>query len=271
LMKIVGAKYGDIPAAADWDLNAPHHAKVKFLSTRTSTGGSTPTGSPKGWDQLQKVGLTGLRGDWKRMHMITAGIGGSGGAGNLVPAPTSVNSGSAVRGFEVSVEALVKRENPQTRKPNVVWVEVVSGTFHPGWEEKNRGIKYDGSTFAAAITFAAGLHYPDEAGEWVKDPTAVLNVPVTVPNPQGEFEGQPIDLNTVGRVYIAEAAGVTPYFARQIAQRRDERGGWTDITDFVDDMEQNRQKGNVELTSEFRDGLKTVARAVRQKQIRFGD
>ena len=129
------------------------------------------------------------------MHMITAGVGGTGTKDNLLPAPTSVNSGSAVRGFERGVETLVKRKNNRTQKPSVIWIEVQVNSFHPGYKDVVRNISYDSKTFAQSITLEAGLHFPDASKQSIKDKTPQVTASTQVPKP--DFEGLPVDLNTV--------------------------------------------------------------------------
>ena len=270
LMQIVGAQQGDLPQKASWDCQAPAHSRVELLSTRTSTGGGEPGGSkPKGWEVLQAVGLTKLKGDWKRMHMITAGIGGAGAPNNLVPAPTSVNSGAAVRGFERSVETLVKKENSRTKKPSVIWVEVKVTSYHPADSDPVRNISYDSTTFAESVSFAAGLHFPDESKQWTKDETPQIAAQTPVPKP--DLEGLPVDLNTVGRLYIERTTGVSKYFAQEIAALA-APGRWSSYTAFKKDIIDQRKAGQRPTdTDEFLQSLAQVKAAEVANKIRFGD
>jgi phage-related protein len=267
LMKIVGASTADLPDDATWTYNGPAFAGAELLSTKTSIGGTEPSGNPPGWEALQAGLLTRLKGDWKRMHMITAGVGGKGVAGNLVPAPTSVNSGSNVRGFEVSVEDLVKRENSSTKKPNVVWIEVRSTSYHPSYKDPVRNIFLDAGVLPAAITFRAGLHYPKNTKQWEKDTKPVLTASDTIPFPR--FEDGPVDINIVGRVYIAQLTLVSDYFAQEIANRR---GSWTSYAAFVEEMNRGRKEaGKAQDTDEFQAMLAKVRSAYTKRVIKFGD
>jgi hypothetical protein len=211
------------------------------------------------------------------MHMITAGIGGTGTKNNLVPAPTSVNSGSTVRGFETSVEALVKRENARTKRPNVIWVRVTSTGYHPGFDDPIRNISYDNETYVKSIRFQAGIFFPgqdptpDDKTDWIKDTTSVLDEKTSVPAPN--FKGLPVDLNTVGRVYIERVTRVSSHFAREIADRRDQNAPdvWGGLREFVADMKEKRKEENREVTEEFLEALETVKKSHAAKLFRFGD
>lgn len=265
LMSIVGVSDRELPTASEveWDYRGPRSASVKLLSTKTSTGGTEPRENPTGWEALQKAGLTRLRGDWKRMHMITAGVGGKGVAGNLIPAPAAVNSGSTVRGFELDVEALVKRENRSTRKSNVVWITVTAGGFRPAYDDPIRGIQHDGRSFPSTVTLTAGLHYPTEEGEWAMDATAVLSASDNIPAPN--FEGGPVDLNTVGRVYIERLCGVSEGFARKVTERQ---GKWKSYQGFVRGMITAEPRP---VSAEFEASLLKVQVAVEANVVNFGE
>jgi hypothetical protein len=282
LMKIVGAEYGDIPDKAEWGGQAPDERWVEYLSTRTSTGGEEkPSGTAVWWKLLQGSGLTRKFADWKQMHMITHRVGGKGDEGNLVPAPTAVNSGTPVRGFETSLEALVRRDSPDTgkhrRMPNVVWVLVEAEGFHPAYAHKSKTeINYDGHTFLTGISFQAGLFRPDESkpGEWVKDPTPMLNVVVTGMSPP-DFEGLPLDINTIRREYLTEATGVTPRFALDyILPELDKHGKFENLYQFEARMaalrqELGREEGSASSQAAFDENVRKVGRAERAGKIRF--
>lgn len=267
LMEIVGADTDDLPEKPKWEREAPHSSRVELLSTRTSNTGTEPSEDPKGWDVLQAAGLTKKTGDWKRMHMITAGVGGEGIRSNLIPAPTKVNSGSAVRGFERSMEALVKREHPRTKKPSVVWIEVTV-KHHKADSDEVRNLKWDASTFPRSIKMAGGLHFPDESKKWVKDPDTQVSAETDVQPP--DFEGLPIDLNTVGRLYVQRVTGVSQYFAEEIAAIT-KPGKWKSFSDFEKDMRKQRKAANLAITKEFEAALETVKKAEERGRLRFGD
>jgi hypothetical protein len=260
--ELVGAGDVELPAEAKWTREAPTLAAAELLSTRTSRGGTEPSEPPLGWELLQKYGLTKKHGDWKQMHLITAGVGGLGVRGNLLPAPTRVNSGSPVRGFELRVESLVKAEDPKTKKPNVIWIKVEA----VGYYEKTDLIL--ANTFAKAISLKAGLHFIDtdkpEGDKWVKNTRAEVEASDSIPPP--DFNQGPIDLDSVGRVYIEKATGTRQSFAQKVVKVRPP-GGFKSLDSFREKMEAER--GN---DTEFSGDVLKVEKAVEGSKptARFG-
>jgi len=94
---------------------------------------------------------------------------------------------------------------------------------------------------------------------------------VSTPIERQNFEGLPLDINTVGRVYIKELTGDSSYFAEEIAARREPPGRWTSYNSFLADMNQSRIEAKREITEDFKESLKKVREAARNGVIRFGD
>ena len=95
----------------------------------------------------------------------------------------------------------------------------------------------------------------------------------SVPIPKPNFSDLPIDLNTVGRVYIKEITNVSPHFAREIADRRtqNEPSRWRSISHFISDMNKKRKEEEQEITDEFKVSMQKARVAFNNKRFSFGD
>jgi hypothetical protein len=227
----------ELPDDPGWYSNAGSGAKAsgfKRLSYRTSKIVSDkPTENPPGWELLQQHRLTDYSGDasdWKRMHMVTAKIGGAGGAANLVPARTGVNSGSAVRNFEEFVQALVQRTRENREQKNAVWIDVQTTGFHPAGPPGAKRALYDGQTFPSGLVMKAGLAVWDK-NDWRKTADAiVVEVSIEAPALTDELP----DFNTLSLTVMCEKLVVTKPFARDfIIAARNEYGPFRDFDDVV--------------------------------------
>jgi hypothetical protein len=119
------------------------------------------------------------------------------------------------------------------------------------------------------MAFAAGLHFPDESKQWTKDPTPQIAASTPVPKP--DFEGLPVDLNTVGRLYIERMTGVSKYFAQEIAALA-APGRWSSYAAFRKDLvDQRKAEQRPTDTDEFLQSLAQVKAAEVANKIRFGD
>lgn len=241
-----------LPRASDvtWDYAGPAYASVEQLSNRTSRGGQDANrGDPAGWAQIQAGGLSVRnQGRWVRMHMLSAGFGGRDVAGNLLPAPSAVNTGSNVRGFETGVEDLLYGERSagdvrrasrlfsslRSRVP-VIWVRCESSGFWPAYTHpSDPRLSYGGGVFARAARFSAGLHVPRD-GRWDRDPAALLQVSVTIEKPDFSTVYAP-NINNVGAGTFVQLTETTRRFADLVVA---ERGGtparrpFSDATDFA--------------------------------------
>ena len=254
----------DLPVKAKWSLAGEKGMEVEELSTRTSGGGTRPSGTPKGWNLLQVHGLTNnKKGDWKRMHLIPAAVGGKGSSTNLIPAPTSVNSGSKITSFESSIKNLVEKKSAQTKKPNVIWVRSQVNRFHPA----STSPKYDDTTYAADLSMRAGLHFLDRE-VWRKDSTPRVSEDVNIPTP--EFGTvQPIKINHVGRKFLEAATGIKKDIASEIIQERDLNGSFVSYPELLNRITVSRRQKGVKITDALKRDLKKIQTALVEKKITF--
>ncbi len=284
LMQIGQGSIGDVPNQAVWKFTAvPKAATVELLSFRTSRGG-TPArnGNPKGWNLITSKGLTSTRGNWVRMHLITAAIGGHDTDRNLLPAPTAVNTGSEVRGFETQLEELVygaanprqRGTNPsifrQLNRPTVAWANVSTTGFHPAHTDPVSGILlYDDTTFATGVRMEAGIHYLS-GGEWVKDPTPQLRAAPSIPAP--DFSGTYIpNFNAIGNVIMQRVTNIPRHFADEFIAAKNRKGSFNSIAHFIASIFADRRSRNVEITEEFRDAVRKVSTATIENKIKWRD
>jgi hypothetical protein len=262
---------------AVWDPKGPYYSKVELLSNRTSRGGERArAGNPKGWELIVKRGLTTSNGNWVRMHMITAGIGGRDVDGNELPAPTAVNTGGIVRGFETQVERILYGDIPASEvraarslfkrlktRNAVIWVETSSTGFYSEHFEGKCKL-YDGATFASSVSFRAGMHYRRD-DQWVKDKSNIIaQAQVSLPRPDFTENYQP-NFNDIGEPTIAELAEINDHYAREIVAAR---GGtpakqpFRTARAFGKRMANYRRDCGVAVTPEFEDALTKVVRAI---------
>lgn len=143
--------------------------EVEYLVGDIPTGTDPPkqdTGTP-GWAQVQAAGLTTGEDPWVRMHIISAELGGEGVPQNLIPAPTSINSG--YRTFEHTIRDFAQDKSDKLRR--VVWAK---------FEVTRRGI------FAKSITGTAGLYGwmgPTASPKWLKAKKSSLHKTSQIPDP----------------------------------------------------------------------------------------
>jgi hypothetical protein len=277
--KLVAISQGtDVPLpSARWTPAGPQSSRVELLTNRTSRGGEPArSGNPRGWQLIVERGLTTANGNWVRMHMITAGIGGQDVDGNLLPAPTSVNTGGEVRGFETRVEQILYGNTPAsevraarslfkrlTQRNAVIWVETITQGFWPAYQDPSTSRQlYDGATFATSVTFKAGIHVPRN-NDWSKDPTPVMQARVGIPQPNFTGTYRPC-INDLGRPMIARLARIDENDAREIVDERSARGPFRSRTEFVSRMVLSRSSRQppAEVTARFRAALDAVVAAI---------
>jgi hypothetical protein len=263
LLALGGGTLGDLPKQAQWTFKqgAQKIAAVSLLSTRTSRGG-TPSkhGSVKGWRLLQNAQLT-TRADWKKMHLLTAGIGGKGKESNYIPAPTAVNSGVARR-FETGLENLVKAAGRRTNKPNVVWARVMVESFWPAATTPYGD--YDDSTFGKSLSMKAGMHFYANK-EWRMEERARIFENDTIPRPT--FEHRPPSINTAGRPVIVAATGISHRFGLTLLAER-HQGKFADYADLAARMRANHGKAFPDKRA-FNFNLRRIFDSTRSNRMTF--
>ncbi|WP_038967618.1 DUF4157 domain-containing protein [Bradyrhizobium diazoefficiens] len=267
LAEVFDTDKDDLPDKAVWLPRGGGRSSVQFLSTRTSQGGTRATGSPPGWDMIVHGGLSESPARWVRMHLITAGVGGEGLSDNLVPAPSSVNSGAQVRGFELRLEQLVKNKSGKGRqKNNLVWVNAKTKFWGPG--NGPGKTRYGADTFASAVDFEAGRYVPnakkeaDKTKNWDKVSAAELFTSVTVPQP--EFGKIVPNINDMSIEQLVTVIGVSSYYAMQIRRISADRR-FIHLTDFW-----IRMNKEVRDNERFNDMYAKVRDAVNvDKTVRF--
>lgn len=220
----------ELPANAIWKFGGGINkfAQVEQLSTQTAKGGSGPgTSSPNGWGSISFHHLTDAdKGQWVRMHMISAAVGGKGKDANLVPAPHTINTGASVKSFEDGVKDLVENPNQTTKKPNVVWIKTQVKRFHPA--STTPPVPWGKTDFAHRVLFQAGLYFPTPATgnkiNWAKDQKARISERVEIPPPNFGAGGKS-SINIDGQDRISQAVDSSNprrrrYFAEHVILER---------------------------------------------------
>jgi hypothetical protein len=180
LIVLGGDTMRDIPQRAEWNFSSSSQQKVasvEKLSTLSSRGGSTPSGSNPAFDYLRSNNMTDRGDRWVRMHLISERVGGPGDERNWVPAPNSVNTGGKVISFESAVNGLVERRGRQNQ-PNVVWIRTAVRLRSPSPSYGNV------PGFPQSVSFRAGLYFRGER-DWQKDASPNVSEDVTVSPPTG--------------------------------------------------------------------------------------
>jgi hypothetical protein len=270
------------PAVFGW--GGPAVATADLLSNRSSRGGAdASSGNPPGWNLLATKGLTTSGARWVRMHMISAAYGGLDVDGNLLPAPTAVNTGGTVRGFERQIEQTLYADrsaadvraarslfaNLRGRRA-VIWLKTSAGGYWPAKNDPANGIVYSANTFARSASFEGGLHIP-RGTDWAKDPSPLIRASVPIPEPDFSASAIP-NINSIGEPLIARTAGIGTNYAREIIA---ERGGTpagnphTSISNFKQRMRAARTSAGIEITSEFRAALAAVEGAAAAGRLKW--
>jgi hypothetical protein len=197
---------------------------VEYLSTATSTGGQAAAdpSSPDGWSKVVLSKLTDPdKGQYVRMHMISAAYGGKNNNNNLTPAPHAINTGSQVVSFENAVKRLVENPNSITRKPNVLWAETVIEQWHPAITSSPNPLhNYGGSDFAKKIDMKAGLYFNIPTPPyWQRDSAVRVEESLSINPPDFNKAGK-VAINSDGTVLISTATGCSWQFAYQYTLAR---------------------------------------------------
>lgn len=239
LMVLEQAGLAALPTKANWSWTggAGKSAKVELLSTKTSTGGSDPSGSTPEFDFLRSRGMTNAGDKWVRMHLINEKVGGTGAPKNWVPAPNSVNTGGKVMSFETAMKNLVEKKATRNL-PNVVWAKSSVTSTHPAkpqWDNLPH--------FPDRVTFRAGLHYLKD-GTWAKDSSARISEDVKVPQPKaGEIPSLSNPSHTV--LSALDKAAFTSGTVQKIrTEAQSKRGDYASRASFIKRMTENVEPSN---------------------------
>ncbi|WP_369269479.1 DUF4157 domain-containing protein [Streptomyces sp. R11] len=124
-----------LPPFSDGDtaksFRAHHIKKSTPLGTEAS---ERPDVWPLGWDRVVAEGLSN-RGDWVRMHMLTAVLGGHASTSNLAPATREDNIAAREKAEHPAARAIGKKSGGTGQLEKMVWYDVnitMRGT-HPGF------------------------------------------------------------------------------------------------------------------------------------------
>ena len=187
LLVIIDGQGAKPPAAFVFKPVSYGQLEVLRLAMVNAKGGSSPSVAPDWYQFLQGKGLTDNKAPdkWVRMHMLSEQVGGPGGnAGNLIPAPNSVNRGPRVASFERAVYQLVQKKPGTANTPTVIWMEVQGQGKHPVDPDVEG---YAQPWFFKTVTMRAGLQFP-ENNDWRKETTArVLERAIPIPPPVFTF------------------------------------------------------------------------------------
>lgn len=277
-----------IPAAVP-AFGGPARAAVDRLSNRSSRGGAdASSGQSNGWAVLQSQGLTSGSVVWVRMHMISAAYGGIDDATNLISAPSSLNTGGIVRGFEQRVETTLygadkaKDVRGATRSADralfrrldklkaVIWLETTSSGYWPAQNDPLGKPVCDAKTFVRSVTFKGGLHFPRD-NDWGKDPAALVTTSVGIPAPDFSKTFRP-NINEIGETLMAKTCGVALRGAREIIA---DRGGTpapnphTGVGDLRTRLRAARKAAGKEMTPELDAAISAISAAAAAKKIKW--
>lgn len=227
------------PTKANWSWTggAGKSAKVELLSTKTSTGGSDPTGSTPEFDFLRSRGMTTSGDKWVRMHLINEKVGGTGAPKNWIPAPNSVNTGGKVMSFETAMKNLVEKKSASNLS-NVVWAKASVTSIHPAKLQWNNL-----PHFPATVTFRAGLHFI-KGGTWMTDRSAKISEDVKLPQPK---TGEVPSLSNPSHTALSalDKAVFTSSTVQKIrTESQSKRGDYASRTSFIKRMTENVEPSN---------------------------
>lgn len=277
-----------IPGASP-SFGGPASAAIDQLSNRHSRGGAdVSSGQSNGWSILQAQGLTSGSMVWVRMHMISAAYGGIDASTNLISAPSSINTGGIVRGFEQRVEttlygadsaatvrgatrskdrALFRRLD---KRQAVIWLKTSSSGYWPAQNDPAGKPICDNKTFVQTVTFTGGLHFPRE-NDWAKDPSPLVTTSVGIPAPDFSKTFRP-NVNEIGEALMAKTCGVALRGAREIIANR---GGTpapnphTGVGDLRTRLRAARKAAGIPITPEMDAAISALSAAAAAKKIKW--
>ncbi len=269
--------------------SGPVLAEFGPVTNQPSRGGEDSSGimGPP-WDNLTKHGLTTSNGRWVRMHMISAAYGGVNQHGNFIPAPTAINTGSVVRGFETLAErtlygdtsaAAVRAdaspfEADLAKRKSVLWFRTEGTNPHPAAADSKGKPLYKAGEFVGNATFKMG-QYILENGAWTKvtAPTNVVSVAIDPP----DFSGTSApNINQIGATQINLLAGdVGLHYAAEVVRVRGIVGAFANGDHFIDAMIAHREAPTapdakvVRITPQFEAAVIEIAQAVQDGAMRW--
>ena len=141
--------------------------------------GETPnpeTSRTVGFKLIYNAGLTKVSDRWTQMHIINAKFGGVGEPKNLIPGPTSVNTGAKQTRFDDGAVAPLLKESS-----NVVWIKG-DVKYRSGKTKLKNGNSVHANQFPLKLILTAGLHVP-EGNNWEKMTGAKVKADIPIPNP----------------------------------------------------------------------------------------
>ncbi|MGP4089430.1 hypothetical protein [Streptomyces sp. KR55] len=124
-----------LPVFSDGDTAQSFRAHYIKKSTPVGTEAShRPDAWPLGWDRVVAAGLSN-RGDWVRMHMLTAVLGGHASTSNLAPATREDNIGAREGAEHPAARAIGKKPGGTGQLQKMIWydVDITMRSAHPGF------------------------------------------------------------------------------------------------------------------------------------------
>lgn len=113
-----------LPPFSDGDTAKSFRAHYIKKNTPVGTEASErPDAWPLGWDRVVAAGLSN-RGDWVRMHMLTAVLGGHSSTSNLAPATREDNIGAREKAEHPAARAIGKKPGGIGPLEKMVWYDV---------------------------------------------------------------------------------------------------------------------------------------------------
>ncbi|MGR4848945.1 eCIS core domain-containing protein [Streptomyces sp. LARHCF252] len=111
--------------------------KAHYIQDKTPVGTEAnhrPDAWPLGWDRAVAEGIT-ARGDWVRMHMLTAVLGGHASTSNLAPALRADNIDAREKAEHPAARAIGKKSGWAGQLERMVWydVNITMRSNYPGY------------------------------------------------------------------------------------------------------------------------------------------
>ena len=221
------------------DAIPPGNSKMKKQSKAKLKKGTDTSGNhgTHGWEYILDKDMTSLKGDkWVQMHLVSSTIGGNAVAGNLIPAPNSVNSAWR-SGIEAGTSALISKKADKANKPAIViWLTTTVSYF---------GEKLKGFKFASAVNTTSGIYAfkgkKDDKADFEEVGSPVFSMSAQIPWPEFAL-GDKASLNKSSGSHLRDRAGVDASIVNDIKRNRP----YSDFSDFESKMK-------VTLKSRFTD------------------